>query len=227
MSSEVRFETKIVGQNPRTGVEQIMPGLVTPLDDVPAGFDEILIDGTPQGVSQLFSERFSHAVATTQQATEIGATVDCVAFGVLMSGGTFVPYTPEDERDFVRTNQVISFKGFGQVGEADITEALRPAALGVRYRRPGNSSRLYMPIHTIVKIDEGSDLFIQKVGAGDIAIGDIETSNTCFAAPFVGTIMHLEFIAQDGSTVMRYSESGWMLSEPAWTFKSYADDPLN
>jgi len=227
MSVEVSFETHVVGRNPRTGLDQVMPGLITPINEVPIGFEEVTIDGEQLGVSQLFSERFSRAISLTMQAAEAGAVMDCVAFGVVMSGGTFTPYPPENRRGFVRTDQVINFGAFQPIGGKDITEPLRPAALGVLYRRPGSTRDLYMPLHTIVKIDHESGLFIQKVGAGNIAIGDMETSNAAFGAPIIGTITQLEFTTPDGKPVMEYAEPGWMLRKPAWTFNSAADDPLN
>lgn len=227
MTARVAFETKLVGRNPRTGVDQVMPGLVTPLDEIPSGFEEVIIDGKPLGISPVFSERFSKAASIAVEAAEEGAIMDCVAFGMVMCGGTFTPVAPKSGRRFVATDQVIRFGAFEEIGGKDITKPLRPAALGVPYRRPGSNQTLYQPLHTIVKIDDDSSLFVQKVGSGDIAIADLQVSNAAFAAPTVGTITQLEFTTPDGEHVMKYGEPGWMLQKPAWIFNSSADDPLN
>jgi hypothetical protein len=156
--------------------------------EVNPSMDVLRIDGEDAEVDPDVVQALVRALHTIREMAETQSPIrmDCMGFGVLLSGGTLsVAAYQENLFPYKQTN---FYREVAEVAEAaEIPRVLEPAILGNIVDI--NGDEMLGPEHMVVGLNPAADLYIQKFGYNYIGITGLEVAATCYRSDTVGSVL--------------------------------------
>ncbi len=200
--------TKALEFENRNGVNHVTGGtfeaaVLRSLPNSPELFtDQITIDGSVIDLPPEIIHRLIPALFAVRQLIEGPQAIpmDCLIFGTALSGGTVNPDT------FAVRAFPFRITGFyrqvSPLGSApNVTRVFEPTIMG---KLVEDDSALSMH-HTVVALDPKNDIYIQKLGKGNIAIMGIQETTKLYDCDTLGSCVSLGAIDAEGNEFLRFA----------------------
>lgn len=176
--------------------------LSTPVAEIPKRPTELLVAGEVVELDERVLASLARTIKLGSQLEAEGNRVDCVAFSVMLCGGTYlgVPYTHYYGGGF-GLERTIRYSDIRHASAplADVP-AMKPLMLGSLTGTPMN------PHHTNVRLSEDDNLFIQKFGDVGPIITDFETASRYYRSNHSAVVNEIEGVYR-GRQVMSYVDT--------------------
>jgi hypothetical protein len=156
--------------------------------EVDPNVDVLRIDGEDAEVDPQVVQALVGALHTVREMAETRSPIrmDCMGFGVLLSGGKLSAAAYQE--NLFPYRQTNFYREVVTIAEAaEIPRVLEPAILGNIVDIDGDE--MLGPEHMVVGLNPETDLYIQKFGYNYIGITGLAAAATCYRSDTVGSVL--------------------------------------